>query len=556
MHRCSRTLTILGLACALAAGACTMGPANGDVVSSNSVVGASVHYEGYFTAPNTVIRLQVLKQPTLDPAIATNWEDIGTATTSSVAEFFPPSSAPNNPLYKWSANAVPVPPAPSSAQAARWPQGGLVRLRAIRTQGSSDTLLTTFDAITRTECLTGHRDAGETAQQIVVACQGLGKTNVAVVSSKPLPTSTGPLDPNGFLGDKGFDVTGGILTQAYYLVTNAPPLLAAFQLQYGFFGNEVVNAKYYNDGDLGLGRDMTCARLSASGVTQSIACMVTNYDNAPVNVDPELVQNYDPDFDGDPNNAITKLELGKNEFATVAMVYEPALPQNKIKFMVYGADGRLADTAKLDKTHNNVSVPHNCLACHGINSTISVSSSNVTVEHPAFLPFDEFSFKFSTNPQLTRAAQADRFRKLNAMVLKTNPPPATKDLIEGMYAPHSVDDPAAVANNDYVPKNWLSSQSPNGTQLDANTLYRGLVKVGCRTCHVSAITNPALDFLEYSDFAGQIKLIKDEVCGPSKRMPHAERVMKKFWESGARAYLITGFAKDPVQGLARDACAP
>jgi hypothetical protein len=87
-----------------------------------------------------------------------------------------------------------------------------------------------------------------------------------------------------------------------------------------------------------------------------------------------------------------------------------------------------------------------------------------------------------------------------------------------------------------VPADWAQVNN----SLAGTTLYRGVVKVACRTCHMSA-TNAALDFADYSDFSSLISSIKNDVCNSPHVMPHAERVMKNFWQSGARAYLITGF---------------
>ena len=48
---------------------------------------------------------------------------------------------------------------------------------------------------------------------------------------------------------------------------------------------------------------------------------------------------------------------------------------------------------------------------------------------------------------------------------------------------------------------------------------------------------PNLDFNSPDDFTAWLPQIRSDVCGSSHIMPHAEHVMKRFWESGARAYL-------------------
>ena len=61
-----------------------------------------------------------------------------------------------------------------------------------------------------------------------------------------------------------------------------------------------------------------------------------------------------------------------------------------------------------------------------------------------------------------------------------------------------------------------------------------------RACHASS-TNPGLDFNSPDDFSPLINTIRNDVCGSAHIMPHAEHVMKRFWQSGARAYLVTGY---------------
>ncbi|MBK9036799.1 MAG: hypothetical protein IPL61_37045 [Myxococcales bacterium] len=54
-------------------------------------------------------------------------------------------------------------------------------------------------------------------------------------------------------------------------------------------------------------------------------------------------------------------------------------------------------------------------------------------------------------------------------------------------------------------------------------------------------SNPLYDFAQEADFATLSPLIRSDVCGSPHAMPHAERVMKKFWASGARALLISAY---------------
>jgi hypothetical protein len=121
-----------------------------------------------------------------------------------------------------------------------------------------------------------------------------------------------------------------------------------------------------------------------------------------------------------------------------------------------------------------------------------------------------------------------------------------------MYAPQSVNTVGATAKNTYIPAAWHSASSPNFT---GKSLYNGVVKPYCRTCHVSA-NDPTLDFDSKADFVNKAGLITLETCN-QKKMPHAERVQKKFWQSGARAYITNGLPQTYTNGKNEDLkCTP
>lgn len=511
------------LALALALAGCQTGPNNGTVYSG-TVAGKSFNFNGYYDAPDATIRVEVLKEPTLDPDVDANWTLLAVTQTGTDPQ---PLNNPSHPLYAWSVNATPVPANPSSTQAKRWPQGGILRVRAVHVTSSGQRrLLTTFDNVT-SDCLGKEYSAGQPWDVIGTKCEGLGDHTVAIVSTSTLPDPAG-----GFLTDKG--IGSEAATLAYYLQINAPTSLANFRARYGFISDpaSVVSARYYNDGDLGLGREMNCKAFAAFP-TPGVACYVRNYSDAPGKV---------ATFTEDPDDVIAQTVSGQGAFATVAMVYQPNLP---IQFIVYNAAGNWQLSAPLDASQDNVSIPQNCLSCHGIDATFS---NGAVAGNAEFLPFDPYAFKFSSQAPWRLADQQNALRKLNQLVLLTQPPPATVDLIAGLYAPKSVNDATAVANNTYVPTGW----EPNAT-LDGKALYNGVVKPYCRTCHVSS-NNSALDFDDYGDFSQAAAQIRGVICG-TKKMPHAERVQKKLWQSGARAYVVTGLPAGPFPD-ALQACKP
>lgn len=518
--------TRLAVAACLAASTlllgCQTGLTNGDTVSG-SVVGKALTFSGFYNIPNTQIRIEVMNNPTLDPSNNANWSLLTTTTTNTT----PLTINSTDPLYSWNVSATPV---PSSAFLGRWPQGGLVRLRAVHPDASGDFRLVTFDDVTFGDCLSEQLSAQADWTTIGLECAGMGSNTVALVSTSNIPVlpgGPGNFSPNGFLGRKGS--ISAAETLQYYNTTNAPTTLTAFKNKYGFPSGEIT-ATYYNDGDLGLGREMHCKTFVTSTFNIGLACYVNNYSGVSDSFGKGVAA-----FNVDPNVVLADAVAKQHSFATVAMVYEPPNGNNAVKFVVYDANGFRANTAALDSTGNNTSIPNNCLSCHGINSSYNASTNAVSA-NARFLPFDPFSFKFSSASGYTFAAQADSIRRLNSLVRSFgNPTPGIAEFIDGTYAPKAVSDPTAVANDDFVPDDWALV---NGS-LVGTSLYRGVVKVACRTCHMSATTS-SYDFADYADFSGLISLIKADVCG-SHVMPHAERVMKNFWQSGARAYLITGF---------------
>jgi hypothetical protein len=500
----------LGLSLCVAT-ACQTAPFNG-TTAAGPVIGKSFLFQGFWNEPSEVISLQVMVDPTRDPALATSWVQFATAVSSTT----PTLVNRPDPLFQWSVNAVPV---PNATVAARWPQGGLVRVRAVHRDPAGDTVLFTFDDSTFNACLGEQLNAGADWVTIGTVCQGLGNDNAALVSTTDVPVAQGTAaGGGGFLGRKG--TIAANQTAAYYQAIGAPTTLAAFRAQFGFPTGE-VSVTYYNDTDLALGRELHCKEIADRGV----ACFVTNY----TGVAGTAV------FDRDPNTVLADAVARVRPFATLAIIHDGGTSNNSAKFIAYNAAGNLATTVQLDSTGNNKSIPNSCLSCHGISSSFS-AASNAVDGNAKLLPLDPFNFKYSTAAGFTFNDQADKIRRINAMVKVANPSLGIAQFIAGLYAPLQVTDPGAPANNTFIPDAWKTFNN----NLDGTSLYNGVVKVGCRTCHISA-TVDALDFDAPSDFKSLLAAIRTDVCSSSHIMPHSERTMRKFWESGARAFLVTGF---------------
>lgn len=507
----------LGALGALCLSACTLNPLNG-ATSSGSNHGKSIPFSGYATSPGATMTVQVLSSASADPhGPSPNWITLATTQASQTAQVFGGDA-----LYAWSANVVPV---PGHLQAGRWPAGGVARLRVL--QGSD--LAFTFDDL---GCVAAH--AGEGAAAVAEACQSHDNGILTLVDVDPAPVM-----PMGyeFLGKKATALSEA---QEYYAEVNAGPgtlrrTLAGWKIATGFSGaggiavpnNEIVT-RYYNAGDLGLGRQMHCRRttLGQSGnFYEGVACHVTNFGSA-------------TDGLADQATAVDQAIANDTPGATVTMEYDPQASHDLVRFYVYGADGSILPDLQLD-TQSAKAVPGVCLACHGGN--YDPNTNRVT--NAQFLPFDVDSFTYSTQAAHTLSAQQEKFRELNEMVRQTtaaNSP--VRGLIDGWYGNH-VSTNGTLPDVDYTPSGWDTAQD--------RPIYHLVVRPYCRTCHVAM--SGALAFTSAADFALLEEPIKYDAC-QSKAMPHAEVTQKAFWESGARAHLIGGLGLSNASGGAFDGC--
>src|SRR5262249_22023510 len=182
--------------------------------------------------------------------------------------------------------------------------------------------------------------------------------------------------------------------------------------------------------DLGLGREMHCTTYKVQELTGH-ACYVANYDG---------VGGDTPSFPTDPHNALSDAINTTRAIARVAMVYNPRAaqlgqPENSVQFIVYNAQGDRVNTAKLDSKGDNMSVPTNCLVCHGGSFT---PDTDQVARQAHFLPFDVFRLKYADDlgidaPEYTYNAQAEKFRKLNEHVYNAGATDDIKGMIDSMY---------------------------------------------------------------------------------------------------------------------------
>lgn len=427
---------------------------------------ASITFAGVHERPAYSIDIQIFTDA---------WITIATATTGNQ-----PSSTDSS-VFEWQVIASPAQLSPS-----RWPQGGLLRVRAIG--GDGEVLAALFhDADT---CL----DENETWLDRAEHCGGTFDKGIVILS--PADIANGPRRPR-FLDRLGW--IDPIETAQYYETIAAPLTLTDFRTKFGITATSPTST-YYNGSDLGIGREMRCQEQAGGGV----ACAVANYGS----------------FGGVQREALDAAIDLRGAFATVAMVYTPPLSApNSVQFMVYGANGGLINEAQLDTVGDNRAVPNNCLNCHGTSARYDAATNSVT--GASFLPFDQKILTFSTRAGFTEHDQAPAISQLDHLIAPATSE-ANRQLISGWYP----NGPAATAEN-FVPLGWT------GSSLERK-VYEHVIAVSCRNCHTSRSDD--LSFVTSDMFAARSSEIANSLCG-KRDMPNAQVPLEHMWNGPARAYL-------------------
>jgi hypothetical protein len=527
------------------------------VVRDNSCSSGIFFLRGYATAPATKVFVDVLLDDTENPAdCAASWSGLP-HVSEAVSSSTPAAFGGAVPLYEWEAE-VEIPD--------QWPNGGLARVR-VYANPAFTALAASFEDIQGAAILGGPfsedacvaANANLSFQDLVAACAGSSifnntpctstprtyqvvtavDGNPAVVPPDPAPNTRCAGQIGNFLTfrepqltkpDGSVDCDYAAETELYYDVIdseNAPgtsrDTLGNWKTANGYPGTGDINTKYYNAGDLGVGRDMHCWSPTPAGGS---ACYVTNFGASFAN-----------GFKG-ADESIKDAILNRKPVATVAMEYNPNV-NDKVRFFVFNGnpgfpgkppEARLTAvqldtevTTQSDGTPGKP-VPGNCLNCHGGR----YDETTHTVVGANFLPFDTCSFQFATSdqPGWTLSDQEDDFRAQNQIVIDTQAPDSgiTK-FVRGMY--HTPTGPlAGPLDTEFVPTGWAANPD----------LYLDVAKPYCRTCHVSLNDN------ESGPSQGQtLQAALNQACGTRavrNPMPHAEATMDRFWTSSARAVMI------------------
>jgi hypothetical protein len=529
----ARSLT--AAAALVAAPGCVTSPLNGET-QPGPTVGSSINIGGFTDGPNTPVFAEILTDATADPTQDGNWTSLPVAYSRAGASF----NWNGSNVYLWETSYTPT--------ASSWPQGGLLRVRAKVEYSPGYFIAARIFDEDFVACLSAHTSAswfnlgslcgspypytgasgpfaGATANYVaalVSTTPSAGTGSVPKFLTYKMPPQT-PL--------KGPDQQQD--TNNYYSAINAP---ANFPSWYNTFFASAANAAsavYYNNNDLGFGREMHCADTTTNGgANGGKACYVRNYGNAA----------FTAAFPADSTTALALAETGQGYFATVAMVYDPTNGSdapNAMKFYVYSSaqqGEQLQPFARLDSVDVNEHVPGNCITCHGGSSSYD-NTGQYSVTKGRFLAFDVYNFLYDGTSTL--AGQQENFRQLNAHVNDTVPAGyAIQTFLAGMYAPNGVYSVGQQATNTFVPTGWQDSQS-NGPH---QKLYNEVVKPYCRTCHMSH--DPGLDWMSFAQLSSDSSLVRSFACDPASNggitMPHAQQTAELFWGSQARAHLVAG----------------
>lgn len=565
-----RTALLFGLLGGAAITGCVTGPYTGFLLSGTPA-GQKLDFQGRADNAAPAVSGYVLSNAANDPLVGP-WTKFNGNVTVTGPHQDPADTAP---WWDWSFKSA-------SLTSAQWPEGGLARFKATGKYNGSSTpgALATFDN-EGFACAFGPSEINNDWRQRGSDCQTpyYNGSIITAVSTSKVPDDTTTMNYLGLGGDHLSQSNDAIAiaaqTEAYYDTIGAPDTLELFRAAYGFASGD-TQALYYNQGDLGIARDMHCRKKIGIGFSPITACYVTNYGRVH---DADHIVLGRPTFGTmDPqeamNQAITNIaapdtDTDATPVATVAMVYNPNLAanNNRVQFMVYDQSGNLTPYAALDDpgvddveviegdpppashtTATSVNVPDNCLTCHGASATYTRSTTVGVpkVANAAFLPFDPQSFVYSTNSTYSESVTKAKLKSLNAYVWGTTT--ATSQiglLLKGMYpvgtTPTGPQDPNSVFNPEYIPTGW------SGNKLQKQ-VYNEVVKPYCRTCHVTAPSYA--DWDTFSEMQASSGSVASYVCGGSSvSMPHAQQTLNRFWRSPARAHLVSAFQ---ISG----ACAP
>jgi hypothetical protein len=283
---------------------------------------------------------------------------------------------------------------------------------------------------------------------------------------------------------------------------------------------------YYNRNELGLGRELGCAEFPA-GIDKSgnpvngIACYVTNYGYA---------------F-RDVRNSLKLAEDGGHPKNTVCIAYLPTMDTGyEVQFFVYGPSGRRQDWAQLDTIGPRAN-PHVCMNCHGG----VYDEQRHLAKFARFLPLDPNVVSFGDageSPAITRLAQEERIRRLNAYSLRTPITAGQRQMLHELYN-GGIEVPGTVSQPTWAPPGWRDT--PEHMEL-----FDKVVKQYCITCHLAmeqGLDGSRLYSYNLFESADRFRSFPANVsvCGDFS-MPNAQTTMVNFWNADLGPITVGGQA--------------
>lgn len=299
------------------------------------------------------------------------------------------------------------------------------------------------------------------------------------------------------------------------------------------YGGDIIpvswpSASFADLHDLGLGRRVNCTPVG-NAASRGTMCWATSHGHIPA--------------PGESPNGVALATAGEqmadikslNIIITLAQgaffgTFEPVRTQHQA-----GEDGFITASGKRYLTaldsQGPKSVPNACLSCHGGR----YDATRKIVVGASLLPLIPANLSFSS-PQ-ARANSQEQIRRINQIILDSNPAPAIRTQITTLYN-GSPGTPGTPTNDAAVPPGWATQPG----------LYRQVIAPYCGSCHF-AQTGP-LNFGTFANVQANKQRIQRAVCVDFS-MPHSEQGLRRFWTDGGTVSLpgmlstILGFPKCP-----------
>jgi mono/diheme cytochrome c family protein len=208
-------------------------------------------------------------------------------------------------------------------------------------------------------------------------------------------------------------------------------------------------------------------------------------------------------------------------------------------------------------------MPVPCIVCHGgradallpnpVNANPASRFPRSGDTHSRLQPLDVGIFEYAAASPWTRAEVEVGLKAINQAVYDSyaaweNPPLGQWDssmaieMLEDWYGGPGL--PAAF-DDTYVPAGWVGDPSDGSPPAGAEDLYRDVLSVNCRTCHLlrGSLHQDDIDFTSWDKFLGYDDRI-EELVFDEGLMPLATLTFDLFHDSGFMAEMLASFLPD------------